>query len=157
MKIISNRNPKKSFAACCFGFILSKYSLEGCLIHLLMQNDKDFSNFHIWGGSHPPVLHDPETPWCHAVDAPVGDALVVADRDGESAVVGAHHTDLVVRVLFMRGTLSSPMTPKNPRNTFSVLFCECRYCCHSINAKRCKCFQVSLNTSSTTRIRTSNN
>ena len=44
----------------------------------------------------PPVLHDPETPRCHAVDAPIGDALVVADRDGESAVVGAHHTDLVV-------------------------------------------------------------
>ena len=44
----------------------------------------------------PPVLHDPETPWRHAVDAPVGDALVVADRDGEAAVVGAHHSDLVV-------------------------------------------------------------
>ena len=48
---------------------------------------------------HPPVLHDPETPWRHAVDAPVCDALVVADRDGEAAVVGAHHTDLVVRGL----------------------------------------------------------
>ena len=45
---------------------------------------------------HPPVLHDPETPGRHAVDAPVGDALVVADRDGEAAVVGAHHPDLVV-------------------------------------------------------------
>ena len=67
----------------------------------------------------PPVLHDPETPRRHAVDAPVGDALVVADRDGKAAVVGAHHTDLVVRVLFMRGTQSSPMTPKNPRNTFT--------------------------------------
>ena len=39
---------------------------------------------------HPPVLHDPETPRCHAVDAPVCDALVVADRDGEAAVVGAN-------------------------------------------------------------------
>ena len=48
---------------------------------------------------HPPVLHDPETPRCHAVDAPVGDALVVADRDGEAAIVGAHHTDLVDRGL----------------------------------------------------------
>ena len=47
----------------------------------------------------PPVLHDPETPRRHAVDAPIGDALVVADRDGESAVVGAHHPDLVGRVL----------------------------------------------------------
>ena len=45
----------------------------------------------------PPVLHDPETPGRHAVDAPVCDALVVADGDGESAVVGAHHTDLVGR------------------------------------------------------------
>ena len=43
-----------------------------------------------------PVLHDPEAPWCHAVDTPVGDPLVVADRDGEAAVVGAHHPDLVV-------------------------------------------------------------
>ena len=48
---------------------------------------------------HPPVLHDPETPRCHAVDAPVCDALVVADRDREAAVVGAHHTDLVGRGL----------------------------------------------------------
>ena len=48
---------------------------------------------------NPPVLHDPETPGRHAVDAPIGDALVVADRDGESAVVGAHHTDLVGRGL----------------------------------------------------------
>ena len=47
----------------------------------------------------PPVLHDPETPGRHAVDAPVCDALVVADRDGEAAVVGAHHTDLVGRGL----------------------------------------------------------
>ena len=45
---------------------------------------------------HPPVLHDSEAPWCHAVDAPVRDPLVVADRDGEAAVVGAHHPDLVV-------------------------------------------------------------
>ena len=44
---------------------------------------------------HPPVLHDSETPWRHAVDAPVCDALVVADRDGEAAVVSAHHPDLV--------------------------------------------------------------
>ena len=41
----------------------------------------------------PPVLHDPETPRRHAVDAPVCDALVVADRDGEAAVVGAHDAD----------------------------------------------------------------
>ena len=45
---------------------------------------------------HPPVLHDSEAPWCHAVDAPVRDPLVVADRNGEAAVVGAHHPDLVV-------------------------------------------------------------
>ena len=45
---------------------------------------------------HPPVLHDPETPRCHAVDAPVCDALVVADCHREAAVVGAHHPDLVV-------------------------------------------------------------
>ena len=50
---------------------------------------------------HPPVLHDPETPRSHAVDAPVGDALVVADRDGEAAVVGAHHTDLVGRMVVL--------------------------------------------------------
>ena len=46
--------------------------------------------------SLPPVLHDSEAPWCHAVDTPVGNPLVVADRNGEAAVVGAHHPDLVV-------------------------------------------------------------
>ena len=40
--------------------------------------------------SRPPVLHDPEAPWRHTVDTPVRDPLVVADRDGESAVVGAN-------------------------------------------------------------------
>ena len=59
--------------------------LKGCTDMIQSLNDL-----------HPPVLHDPETPRRHAVDAPVGDALVVADRDGEAAVVGAHHTDLVV-------------------------------------------------------------
>ena len=44
----------------------------------------------------PPVLHYSEAPWCHAVDTPVRDPLVVADGDGEAAVVGTHHPDLVV-------------------------------------------------------------
>ena len=38
----------------------------------------------------PPVLHDSEAPWCHAVDTPVGNPLVVADRNGEAAVVGTN-------------------------------------------------------------------
>ena len=66
------------------GFL--KLKLKGCIDMIQSLNDL-----------HPPVLHDPETPRRHAVDAPVGDALVVADRDGEAAVVGAHHPDLVVR------------------------------------------------------------
>ena len=72
----------------------------------------------------PPVLHDPETPWCHAVDAPVCDALVVADRDGEAAVVGAHHPDLVVRalenrVLFHPWYTGYTKDPEKSRNTFT--------------------------------------
>ena len=62
------------------GFL--KLKLKGCTDMIQSLNDL-----------HPPVLHDPETPRRHAVDAPVGDALVVADRDGEAAVVGAHHLD----------------------------------------------------------------
>ena len=46
---------------------------------------------------HPPVLHDSEAPWCHTVDTPVRDPLVVADGDGEAAVVGPHHADHVAR------------------------------------------------------------
>ena len=41
----------------------------------------------------PPVLHDPETPGRHAVDAPVGDAVLVADAHREPAVVGPHDLD----------------------------------------------------------------
>ena len=60
-----------------------KLKLKGCIDIIQSFND------------NPPVLHDPETPRRHAVDAPVRDALVVADRDGEAAVVGAHYPDLV--------------------------------------------------------------
>ena len=65
------------------GFL--KLKLKGCIDMIPWLNDD------------PPVLHDPETPGRHAIDAPIGDALVVADRDGEAAVVGAHHPDLVGR------------------------------------------------------------
>ena len=40
-----------------------------------------------------PFIENPERSWLHAVDAPVGDALVVADGDGEAAVVGPHQVD----------------------------------------------------------------
>ena len=38
-----------------------------------------------------PVLQDAEAPGRHAVDAPVRDAVLVADGHAEAAVVGAHH------------------------------------------------------------------
>ena len=40
-----------------------------------------------------PGVDDPERLWPHAVDAPVGVADVVADRDGEAAKVGAYQVD----------------------------------------------------------------
>ena len=38
-------------------------------------------------------LEDPLGLGRHAVDAPVGEAVAVADGNGEAAVVGAHHLD----------------------------------------------------------------
>ena len=40
-----------------------------------------------------PVLEDPEAPGRHAVDAPVGDPVLVADPDREPPVVGPHDLD----------------------------------------------------------------
>ena len=38
-----------------------------------------------------PVFYDHERPGRHAVDAPLCVSVVVADGDGEAAVVGADH------------------------------------------------------------------
>ena len=40
-----------------------------------------------------PVLQDPEAPRCHAVDAPVGDPVLVTDTDRKPPVVRPHHLD----------------------------------------------------------------
>lgn len=39
------------------------------------------------------VLEDPQAPGRHTVDAPVRDAVLVADADREPPVVGSHHLD----------------------------------------------------------------
>ena len=46
-------------------------------------------------GNHPliPVLKDAEAPGRHAVDAPVGDPVLIADADTEPPVVCPHHPD----------------------------------------------------------------
>ena len=40
-----------------------------------------------------PRVDDPQCPGFHAVDGPVGDALVVADGDREPSEVGPHQVD----------------------------------------------------------------
>ncbi len=56
-----------------------------------------------------PVLYDHERPGRHAVHAPLCVSVVVADGDGEAAVVGADH----VKVAWGRGE----------KNKFTVYFC----------------------------------
>ena len=75
---------------------LSKYNLEGCMdpisniflqcqFGLLFERGKSIL--------FPPVLHYSEAPWCHAVDTPVGDAVLVTDTDTEPPIVCSHHFD----------------------------------------------------------------
>jgi len=56
----------------------------------------------------------------HAVDAPRGVALLVADRDGESAVVGPDQVDLLALLAldFKAGTLAPVLRP--PLGTVSL-------------------------------------
>ena len=44
-----------------------------------------------------PVLQNPEAPWRHAVDAPVGDPGLVTDGHREATVVSSHHFYHMVR------------------------------------------------------------
>ena len=48
---------------------------------------------------HSLVLQDSGGLWRHAVDAPVGVAVLVADGDAEAAVVGADHLDGAAAVI----------------------------------------------------------
>ena len=64
---------------------------------------------------------------CHAVDAPVGEAVAVADGDGEAAVVGAHHLDHRVRRL-ARDLQRLPLAPvrRLVSRPVGVLACKVR-------------------------------